>query len=83
MDASQYLETLRKWENQKSHKNDKLDMATFKLIGQKLHASGSQPTRNEQINSNKDINCCYSRLLGALYPLSVSMLRTLYLYPLK
>ena len=34
-----------------SHKNDKLDTATFKLTGQKLHASGPEPTKNKQVNS--------------------------------
>ena len=38
--ASQCLEKLRNWEIQESHKNDKLDKATFKLSGQKLRVSG-------------------------------------------
>ena len=53
--ASQCLEKLRNWGIQESHKNDKLDSATFKLTGQKLHGCGPEPTKNEQINSNKDI----------------------------
>lgn len=74
-----YLEKTRNWGIQKSHKNDKLDLATFKPIGQKLHACGPKPTKNKQINSNKDINCYYSCLLGALHPLSVSMSKAFYL----
>ena len=61
----------------KSHKNEKLNLATFKLIGQKLHACGPETTKNKQINSNKDINCYYLCLLGALHPFSVPMLRAL------
>ena len=49
----------------KSHKNGKLDIATFKLIGQKLHPSGPVPTKNEQINSHQDIK-------AAVIPVSVS-----------
>ena len=49
----------------RSHKNGKLDTATFKLIGQKLHASGPEPTKNEQINSHQDIK-------AAAIPVSVS-----------
>ena len=36
----QCLEKLRNWGTQESHKNDKLDIATFKLFGQKIHTSG-------------------------------------------
>lgn len=67
-----YLEK-KKLGDTKKPKNDKLDLATFKPIGEKLHACGPEPTKNKQINSNKDINCYYSCLLGALHPLSVSM----------
>ena len=41
---------LRNWEPKGSHKNDKLDIVTFKLIGLKLHTSGpSQPNMNRSI----------------------------------
>jgi len=58
------LGKLRNWEpkKKKSHKNDRLDLMTFKQIGRKLCTLGPEPTKNEQINSNKDINCCYSCL---------------------
>lgn len=60
---------------------DKLNIAIFKLIGQKLHVFGTKPTKDQQINSNK-IDLCYPYILG-LFIHSVSMLRALYLYPLK
>ena len=44
--ASISLEKLRNWEIQESHKNDKLDIETFKLIDEKLHISGPEPIKN-------------------------------------
>ena len=41
------LETKKKKKKKENHKNGKLDIATFKLIGQKLHAFGPEPTKNE------------------------------------
>ena len=66
--TTQCLGKLRNWEAKESHKNDKLDITTFKLIGQKLHASGPEPTKSKQINSNKDTNYCYMQLLGCFTP---------------
>lgn len=78
----QCLRKLRNWEPKESHKKDKLNIAIFKLIGQKLHVFGTKPTKDQQINSNKNIDLCYPYILG-LFIHSVSMLRALYLYPLK
>ena len=70
--ASICLEKLRKWEIQESNKNDKLDIATFKLIDEKLHISGPEPTKNEQINPNKDIKAAVIPIFwGSLLLLSV------------
>lgn len=44
--VSQCLEEAKP-KKKKNHKNGKLDIATFKLIGQKLHAFGPEPTKNE------------------------------------
>jgi len=59
---------LRNWEPKGSHKDDKLDIATN---WSKLHASGPKPTKNKQINSNKDISCCIPAFGGSLPPLSI------------
>ena len=73
-----YLEKIRNWGIKKSHKNEKLNLATFKLIGQKLHACGPETTKNKQINSNKDILLVLLFVpFGALHPFSVPMLRAL------
>ena len=53
----------------KNHKNGKLDTVTFKLIGQKLHAFGPEPTKNKQINSNKDIKTAVIPVFGVSSPL--------------
>ena len=46
--------------------------------------SNPEPTKNEQINSNKDIKTEVIPAFGSsLHPFSVSMLRALYLHPLK
>ena len=52
------LQCLQKLRNrfQKSHKNDKLDTATFKLIGQKWHTLKSQAIKIIQINSSRAMN---------------------------
>jgi len=61
-----------KWGIPESLKNDKLDFATFKLIGQKLHISGPKLTKNEQINSNNDIRTSAIPTFGdSSHPLSV------------
>ena len=67
--ASICLEKLRNWEIQESHKNDKQDIAQFKLIGQKLHISGPKPTKTEQINSNKDIKTAVIPIFWGSLPL--------------
>ena len=66
--ATRCLGKLRNWEPKESHKKDKLDTATFKLTGQKLHASGPEPTKYKQMNSNKDIYYRYLHLLGCFTP---------------
>ena len=66
--VSQCLEKPRNLGIQESHKNDKLDIVTFKRIGLKLHTSGPKPTKHEQIDSNKDIQCCYSCLFKHFTP---------------
>ena len=44
----------------------------------------AEPTKNEQINSNKDIKTEVTPAFeSTLHPVSVSMLRALYLHPLK
>ena len=46
--------------------------------------SNSEPTKNEQINSNKDIKTEVIPTFGSsLHPFSVSMLKASYLHPLK
>ena len=58
---TQCLRKFKHWEIKESHKIDKLDMMTFKLIAQVLHTSGSQshPKTNRSILV-KNINCCDS-----------------------
>lgn len=60
-------EKLRNWEPKESHKKDKLNIAIFKLIGQKLHIFGTKPTKDQQINSNKN-RSLLSLHFGALHP---------------
>ena len=68
----QCLEKLRNWEIQESHKNDKLDIVTFKLIGLKLHTSGrSQPNMNRSILI-KTYSVAIPAFSGTSPPLSVS-----------
>ena len=77
------LEKLRNWEIQESHKNNKLNIATFKLIDQKLHVSGPKPVKNEQTNANKDIKTAVILIFwGSLLLLSVYA-EGLCLYPFK
>ena len=80
---TQCLRKLKNWEIKESHKIDKLDMMTFKLIGQVLHTSGpqSQPKMNRSILvkiQNVVIPC-----FRTVSPLSAFMLRALYFYLLK
>ena len=44
-------EKLKNWRIQESQKDNKLDIATFKLIGQKIHTSGpSQGGLNDSMD---------------------------------
>ena len=83
--ASQRLEKLRNWGMQETHSNDKLDIATIKLFSQKVHIYGpGQPkTSRSLVNSNKYMKTAVIPVFGSSSLLSMSMLRALYLHPLK
>ena len=45
--VTQYLRKLKGWGIKESHKNGKLDIVAFKLIGQEVHTSGLRANQKQ------------------------------------